>query len=340
MWSFLFLFCFTSVKSLETYIPIETINLNVGGYQGDHGDWVAYDADTKTIWLSHGPDQNVIILDTDLYNVRAVVPYVTKGNGITFTKNFALVADNEADTVRIYDKSDLSLKQVLETPGGPDGVYWDSGSNSIWVTMDDTSSVLQFIPAPTGEPRPYNPFPAANISLITPVTTGSKGPDVGVLVNDRFLFQPIDTVLNVIDIHYQYVANVFTLPFEGVGGAGSAGATAKGLAFDPQTGNILVGTNWNESFLVSSFDGSIVATIDLPGPVDESVIVREARRGYQADKLGFFDVIDLDAGRLLQSVPTAPGAHTLTAIQYEQSTEVWSYQDQYNQVVVYEWIHH
>jgi len=303
--------------------------LSVAGALGGHGDWVAYDEDTNTVWLSHSPDNNVVVLDAYTNSVRVIIPNVGNGNGIAFSEFFAFVADNKNGTVNVYNKYTYALLQKLSAPGGADGVYWDANTQEVLVSLDAVSRVLAFQFQTRGQLY-FNPTPVANISLNTTVNN-TAGPDVGIYVSDfRRFYQPIDNFINVIDPYQRRVVQVWKLPVNG---------TAKGISYDPIKQVLLVGTNAGLAFLVSARDGSIKSNITLPGAVDQSVISPQARRGYLGDKSGYVDVIDLDQGILLQNFTTAAGAHTLTAFSNRVQTKVFSYFDQLNEVGVYVWTH-
>jgi len=313
--------------SAETYQRIKTVNLSVAGTIGGHGDWVAYDCETDTVWLSHSPDSNVVVVDAKTNDIRVIIPSVLSGDGIAFGPSFAFVADYQSSTVNVYDKRNYALLQVLSTPGGPDGVYY-SQSAGLWVALDDVSRILKFSQNSNSHQQPFKPQPTANISLSTPVTSGSVGPDVGVLVGN-YLFQPIDNVINVIDVYQAAIVHVWNLNITG---------TAKGISYDDISRNLVVGTNQQKAFIISATSGAVVATIPLPGAVDESVVLSDVRRAYIGDKSGSVDVIDLNRYTLLQSFSTAPSAHTLTAATRPNGIYVWSYLDQTNLLAVYQWV--
>jgi len=312
--------------SAETYVKVATVNLSVAGSTGGHGDWVAYDCDTETVWLSHSPDQNVVVLDTESLDIRVIIPNVLNANGIAFNRFFAFVADNQNNTVNIYNKYTYQLVQKLSTPGGPDGVSWDSNHDALWVTLDTTSHVLKF----STHGILFNPVPVVNISLNT-TASPSAGPDVGIYVPElRRFYQPIDNFINVIDGRRGVLLQVWSLPFHG---------SIKGLSYDPVTRHLFFGTSANTSYIISAIDGTVVSNITLPGAVDQSVVNANVRHGYLGDKAGYVDVVDLDRGVLLQSIPSATAAHTLTAVSNNAKTTIFSYFDQLNEVGVFVWTH-
>jgi len=311
----------------ETYNLIETIDLTPAGNFTGHGDWVAYDRDTETVWLSHQPAANVVVLDAFLNRIRVIIPNVQSGNGIHFNWEYAFVADYGTESVKIYDKRNYLLLQTLSTPGGPDGVYWDPQSQALWVALDDSKSIAQFMALqPRSIDGPFEGSPRANISLFTNVTN-SAGPDIGVYVAElNRIYQPIDNFINVIDVTKRKIEETWELNFTG---------SAKGISFDPVTTSLILGTSVGKAFIVNARTGNATAIIPLPGAIDESAVDFFHRRAFLGDKAGYFDVIDLENNSLQQSVPTAVAAHTLAITWNEEEVKVWSYFDQENKVGVY-----
>jgi len=329
----LFLVCLLFGASAETYNLSTTISLDPAGSSQGHGDWVAYDCETETVWLSHQPDANVVVLDALEDRIRAILPNVESGNGITFNRIFAFVADYETQSVLVYHKRNYYLVQNLSTPGGPDGVYWNSVNKALWVALDDSKTIAEFRSAAGWDHEDYQvthrlPFqatPSANISLNTTVTP-SAGPDVGVYVSDyNRIYQPIDKFINVIDTNSRKIIATWELPFNG---------TAKGISYDSETHHLVLGTSANKVFIVSAVNGSVIATIPVPGAIDASFVDSENRRAFFGDKTGVIDVIDLATNTLLQSFATHASAHTL-AVKVTSPYKIWSYYDQANEVGVF-----
>jgi len=311
----------------ETYHLVAIIDLAPAGNVTGHGDWVAYDRDTDTVWLSHQPAKNVVVLDNFLNRIRVIIPNVESGNGIAFNSLLAFVADYGTETVKIYDKHNYHLLQTLSTPGGPDGVYWDSVSRALWVTLDDSSSIAQFLTVlhPNSIFDPFEDSPTAHIPLNT-TAASPAGPDVGVYVAElNRIYQPIDNFINVIDVTTRKINATWTLPFTG---------SAKGISFDPNTTSLILGTSVGKAFIVNAHNGHVIATIPVPGAIDESAVDYFHRRAFLGDKAGFFDVINLE-DHSVQSVATAALAHSLAIAWNEQWVKVWSYYDQENKVGVY-----
>ena len=117
--------------------PPSSSNLNTSG-------WLAFDSETKTAWVSHPQGGNVIVLDTDEYNIRVIIPYISSPKMISFSNQLAFILDESKNQVRIYDKNNYALLQILNTLGKPYGLYWDRISGSLFVTVQNANSLTQF----------------------------------------------------------------------------------------------------------------------------------------------------------------------------------------------------
>jgi len=232
----------------------------------------------------------------------------------------------------VYDKYNYQLLQQLQTGNNnswPDGVYWDYDTGALWVALDALNQVLKFTQTrQIWNPSPFNPTPLV-INLTTSVSP-STGPDVGTFVAQfHQIYQPIDNVINVIDVFTNKVKAVWSVSPTFTG-------TLKGISYDPLHRNLVVGSNAGRVFIVSAVNGAVVANITVPGSIDQTVVVPYARRAYAGDKAGFVDVLDLDNYVKVISIPSASAAHTLTAFQTSSNQiKVFSYFDQTNVVGVF-----
>lgn len=307
----------------EVYSPIKVLNLSTcnGNTQGG---WVFYDCETETVWVA--PDSNTVVLDAEQYMIRAIMPQIGHAKDITFTDAVALVADSSQQQIRIYDKFNLGLIQIINLPSAPRATYWDQASKNLWVAV--TNSLLCFGANPRWNPQPFNPVAIATVTL----NSGPMGKGILTLGN---LYQPVANTISVLNLHAKTIVNTIYLPYAPIP------QNISDICLDVETGNMLITTDSNMAFLISTFDDSVQAQIPLGGSSGECAVLGDIRRAYIANQEGFVDVIDMDSQYLLQNFSTSPFQSdlSLTAINYESSTEIWTYNQQ-NLVVVYEWNRH
>src|SRR6195952_5851329 len=178
--------------STDGYALLKTINLP--GTVGGHGDIVAYDADTKTVWLAQSPDNNVVVIDTTTNTIKATIPNIGNANGIALSPQYAFVADVTNNTTDVIDKHTFQVvAQVHQTGTTPDGVIYIPSTNQVAVASDD-ANVLDFINASGSFTQ------TASVQLQpNPAVTG---PDVPLYVAQKdLIYQPVDQQVDVINPH-------------------------------------------------------------------------------------------------------------------------------------------
>ena len=282
----------------DDYSKIDTINLPGG--VGGHGDIVAYDADTKTVWLSQSPDNNVIVIDTKNNTVEATIPDIGNANGIDFSPKYAFVADVTNDSLDVIDKRTFSVVDKVPLTGTtPDGVAYIPSTKQVTVASDDANT-LSFINAKA-------PFTLTSTTQLVP-TPSPPGPDVQTYSpqTDR-IYQPDDQDIDVINPHTGKITKTFdVLP------GSSAIVNVKPPVYDPVSNDLIVGTTNNELLVVNATKGTVFSSIPIKGPVDEGVIDAATRTAFFASNVGSVYAVNLDTDKLVGTIPTEAGTHSLT----------------------------
>jgi DNA-binding beta-propeller fold protein YncE len=298
------------------YRLIKTIDLP--GAKGGHGDWVAYDRATDTVWVAQAPDHDVVVIDAKTNAVKKVIDGVEEGNGIVLNDRDAFLADGKGNKVVVVDKR--SFAKVAElTDGGktPDGLYWDAKAGRLWVAADDDNQLSVYEASGSG-------FKKVSSFKLEP-NPAKDGPDVGTFVaaHDR-VYQPDDNKIDVIDAKTMKIETVWDPGIK---------KSAKTIAYDPKTDHLIVGTTDKDVLILNAKDGSVVATVPVDGAVDQSVADSSARRAYVGDKAGHVDVIDLDQNKRISTIPSDKDMHTLTVD--SENHAIYVYRDQSNKVDVF-----
>ncbi|WP_336489443.1 hypothetical protein [Methylobacterium nigriterrae] len=301
--------------STDGYALLKTINLP--GTVGGHGDIVAFDADTKTVWLAQSPDNNVVVIDTTTNTVKATIPNIGNANGIALTPQYAFVADVTNNTTDVIDKHTFQVvAQIHQTGTTPDGVIYIPSTNQVAVASDD-ANVLDFINA-------SGPFTQTASIQLQP-NPAVSGPDVPLYVPQKdLIYQPDDQQMDVINPHTGAIVNTFNLVSTG---------TVKPAVYDPVTNHLLVGTTNNQLLVVNPDTGAILQTIAIPGSVDQGTIDVSARLAFFGDKAGTADIVNLDTNQLVGGLPAEKNMHTLDV---DPTThDVYVYENNRNTVDVY-----
>ena len=301
--------------STDGYSLLKTITLPGG--VGGHGDWVTYDADTRTIWLAQSPDNNVVVIDTATNTVKATIPNIGNANGIALTPQYAFVADVTNNMIDVIDKRTFQVvSRVPVTGTTPDSVTYISSTNQVAVASDD-DNVENFINATP-------PFAQTQSVQLTP-NPASAGPDVSTYVPTKdLLYQPDDNQVDVINPHTGAIVTTWPLLKTG---------SVKPLVYDPVTNHFLAGTTNNEMLVLDGDSGAVLKTIPISGSVDETAIDVAARRAFVGDKAGVVDIINLDSSERVGGLPAEKNMHTLAV---DPTThEVYVYENNCNTVDVY-----
>lgn len=296
------------------YRLVTTIDLP--GDRGGHGDWVAFDPDTRTVWLAQTPAHNVVVLDADRLAIKHVVPGIEQGSNIALTPAYAVLADNAGGVVVILDKRTFAPVPRVYPPGALTTRTAYDGDDQLLLVATGAGTLLTMVAEA--------PFTVLRQVRLRPDPV-QDGPDVGLYVPSLHrLYQPVDRVVDVIDPVAGDIATVWQPEIAG---------RAKPMAYDARTGHFLLGTT-DHRMLVIDRDGAVVATIPLPGAVDETALDEALRVAYVGDKAGQVDVVDLDRSAVVASLPSEPDVHTLVVDL--ASHRVFVYRNQANKVDVFE----
>ena len=310
------LLCAVTAMAGSNYKLIKTIDLP--GSKGGHGDWVTYDSPSKTVWLAQSPDNNVVVIDTTSMTVKGTVSGVANGNGIAITPDYAFVADPDNNLLVVIDKNTLKTVASLKPQGKtPDGVVYDPDTDQVYVTCDDSNDTTVF--------SAKSPFAQVAHIQLQP-NPDKDGPDVAVYVGaKKKIYQPVHNVIDVIDPATNTVTDVWKPDVK---------HDVKPLVYDSKTNHLFVGTTDKKMLVLDADTGALVASFALKGSVDETAIDEGARRAYVGDKAGSIEVVDLDANKVIDFLPSEKNVHTLAVD--TDTHNVYVYRNASNKVDVFQ----
>jgi YVTN family beta-propeller protein len=297
------------------YKLVKTIDLPGSG---GHGDWVAFDPETRTAWIVQSPDHNVVVIDADELAVKGVIGGIEDGNGIAVGDKYAFVADATANKLVVIDKNTLKQIASVDTGGQKsDGVAIDTQSGHVFVANDDSNTETVF----EGDA----PFTRVGKIALRP-QPAKDGPDVNLYVPgvDR-IYQPVDNVVDVIDPNSSQVVAVWDFHLR---------KAAKPMVYDSQARHLIIGSR-DKKILIVDLDGTLIGSIPFEGgDIDQIAVDVAARRLFVGDKIGSAEVVDLDAKQVIDHLKTEKNAHTLAI---DPATHrIFVYLDTSNKVYVYE----
>jgi DNA-binding beta-propeller fold protein YncE len=292
--------------------------IQLPGTIGGHGDWVAYDANTQTMWLSQSPDNDVVVINAKTGSVEATIPGIDDSNGIAIAQGYAFVADPVNNVVDVIDTHTYQVvAKVAPTGTNLDGVVYAPNTGEIYVASDN-NNVLDAISIQNG-------FTQTASYALTPSSTG---PDVP-LYAKGVIYVPDGQVVDAVDPATGAILNAPTLV--------SSGAVKPGV-YDPVTNQFIFGSTGNELEVVSGNGpggiGNVVGTIAVNGSTDEGAIdVKAGLAFFGSSTVGQVDVVNLNTMKLVATLPAETGTHTLNVD--PQTHQLFVYEDDGNVVDVW-----
>ena len=273
--------------------PVKVVDLP--GTVGGNGGAMAFDADTKTIWLSQSPNRNLVVIETRANSVIRVIDGVERPGAIAFDAHSAYVADRDAKKVLIVDKRSYERVGAVEgLDAAPDAVYVEPGRGAVWVAAGGTLSAFERAGKSAFDRVATLPILAEGREVV---------PGVGVYVETRRrIFQPLVDGIDAVDAKLRLVD--YRIRLDRVGRIAT-------LAYDAKSGRLVAGTDWHAILFVKAATGTLVGAIHVGGAIGEIAIDPGLRRAYGADAAGTIDVIDLVHDKLVATLPSEPGVHAL-----------------------------
>jgi DNA-binding beta-propeller fold protein YncE len=256
---------------------------------------MAFDADTRTVWLSQSPNRNLVVIETRGNSVSRVIDGVESPGTIAFDGHFAYVADPDAKKVLIVDKRSYERVGAIEgIDAEPDAVYAEAGRGMVWVTAGGTLSAY----ARSGKSG------FDRVATLTILAEGNKiVPGAGVYVAARRrIFQPLVDGIDVVDPRLRTVE--YRIRLDRVGRIAA-------LAYDAKSGRLVAGTDRHAILFVKAATGTLAGVLRVAGAIGEIAIDPGLHRAYAADAAGTIDVVDLVHDKLLTTLPTEPGVQAL-----------------------------
>jgi DNA-binding beta-propeller fold protein YncE len=298
------------------YKLIKTIELPG---KGGHGDWVAFDEPTNTVWIGQAPAHNVVVIDASSLAVKATIPDVQEANGIDLDDKYGYVTDAKTNTLVVVDKRTYNKVATLDSGGkSPDGVAVDRRTGNILVANDDSNTEVTF--------EGKAPFRRLGTLDLKP-QPARHGPDVGLYVQefDR-LYQPVDNMIDVIDPNTNQIEAVWDFGIK---------SDAKPMAYDSRTKRLVIGTRDQKMLIVDPANGKLVTTVPFTGgDIDQTTIDVAARRAFMGDKSGNLEVMDLDSNSVIDHISTEKSVHTLAVD--PKTHRLFVYLNVSNKVAVFE----
>lgn len=289
--------------------------------KGGHGDWVTYDPDTNSVYVSLH-ESGVAVIDADANKVVADVEPIKGPNGIAYDSGYLYVAAADTNELVVVSKGDWKVVGRVTTKGtGPDGV-WVPTLGTVLVSSDDKNWVEVYSAGASPRLLATIPLLPANFQ---------NGPDVGVYVPAKgILYMPVDALVEAVNVKTGKIgAMVDThLPLTQNGGT-------KNMIYDPARNSLWVGTTAGKALILDADTLEIRGSVPSHGGIDEVSFDPGLRLVYTFESSAKgFDVFNADTRLPVGYINTGSG-NTHTGDVNPKTHNVYVYEGDANVVAVY-----
>ena len=185
----------------------------------DGWDYINVDSDARRIYVSHAVRVNVLNADTgaplgtieDTPGVHGIALAPSSGHGFT--------SNGKENKVSMFSTADLSLIKKIEVGKGPDGIYYDPGTDRVF-TNNHGSHDISVIDATKGE-------------VVGTVAVGGDGEGAG-LGKDGLIYVALEDKSEICAFDPKTLEVKRHIPLDGITGP-------TGLAIDRKNHRIFVG---------------------------------------------------------------------------------------------------
>jgi DNA-binding beta-propeller fold protein YncE len=246
----------SAISSSAADLKVQT-RYSVPGNDG--WDYISVDSAARRIYVSHGVRVNVLNADTG-----AVVGTIedtpgVHGIAIAGKLKHGFTSNGKEDKVSMFDTETLKLIKKIDVGGGPDGIYFDSGSQRVF-TNNHHSHDITAIDATTG-------------SVVGTVKVEGNG-EGAVVGKDGLIYVALEDKNEIAVFDPKTLEVKRHIPLDGV-------TAPTGLAIDKKANRLFVGGHNKTMLVLDAENGHKVASFPTGSGTDAA--------GFDAEnKLIFF----------------------------------------------------
>ena len=291
------LFAIASVLSLVNFSAVAADyhalkEIPIGG-QGRF-DYLAVDAASRRLYVSHG--SSAVVIDIDKDTIVGSVTNTPGIHGIAFIPDLGIgfTSDGSESKVSLFDLKTLETKSKIDTGANPDWIMYDPGQQEVY-TFNGRANSSTVIDPKTAKV-------VATIPLGGKPETAAVDPSVGRIydnLEDKNQIAVIDTKTHTV------VAN---WPIAPAGGA-------SGMAFDSEHHRIFIGCSEPAVMeMIDSSNGKVVGSVPIAGGVDANAFDPGTQLAFASCGSGAVTIAHEDGPDKLttvQTLTTQRGARTM-----------------------------
>ncbi|HMA50988.1 MAG TPA: YncE family protein [Magnetospirillaceae bacterium] len=280
---------YAALPAAQAAAPDYRITKTIALGAPDKWDYLAFDAASRRVVVSHGSE--VTVVDSDSGAVVGHLGPINHGNGVLVANGRVYATNQDPDTLLAFDL--VTLKQVAAIPvgKGPDGALYDAASRRGFVVNEDDKTVT-----------------AIDIDANKPVFTTDIGgaPEflaaaagkLYVNIKDHREVVRIDIASGKLDAHW---------PIPDC-------EAPHGMAVDPATHRLFSSCVNGKMVVLDTDKGAVVASLPIGKRTDAAAFDPKRKLAFSSNSEGSLSVIaEKSAGDFvsLGEVATAPGARTM-----------------------------
>ena len=223
-------------------------------------DYVAIDSAARRLYVSHGTQVDVV--DADSGKLVGSIPDTPGVHGAAIADEFhhGFTSNGRENKVSMFDPATLKLIRKIDVGEGPDGIYYDARTKRVF-TNNHGSHNVSAIDAKTGEV-------VGTVNLEGDGEEAVIGADGLVYVNSENTSEVVVFDPKSLEVKKRFPIGVAKTP--------------TGLAYDPQTNRLFIGTrNQPKMVVMDAASGKVIGSFPIGAGVDYAAFDPK-------DKLAFF----------------------------------------------------
>ena len=256
-------------------------------------DYVSIDSAARRVYVSHGTQVDVV--DADSGSVVGSIGDTPGVHGAVIAPEFkhGFTSNGREDKVSVFDTATLKVIKKIDVGKGPDGIYYDPAVKRIF-TNNHGSHNISAIDAATGEV-------AGTVRLEGDGEEAVIGKNGQIYVNSENTNEVIAFDPKSLEVKQRFPIGVAQTP--------------TGLAYDPDTNRLFIGTRREPKMVVmDAASGKVVKDFPIAGNVDYAGFDPDAKLIFfscGAGELSIYHEISADEYEDAGAVKTQQGAKTM-----------------------------
>lgn len=261
---------------------------------GGEGGWgyLSFDADARRIYVPR--DNQITVFSPDSLKVVGQIPNTPGVRNITFYPELGrgFTTNGANNTVTVFDRKTLKTLGTMRVGDGPNGILCRSPYRVL--TANEHGRNLSVVDAKTGR-------------LLGSIMLGGR-PHALQADNEGFVLVDVAGTNEIAKVDLANYSVMARWPL-------NPGKRPAGMAFDYRNRRLFVACGNRRLIVMDATSGRIVAVLPVGAKADALRFDVDARILFCANGDGTLTIIRQDSPdkyRVVQTLSTAPGAHTLT----------------------------